>query len=300
MSRRHAREDGIGIAEPHRCERALRFACNAATPQAPVGAGAPAVAPGARAAAPLDDARDAGVPRSRGAQAQADGGVSGSGVACSASGIRSGADACLDPRCATLPEAFTRCATDADCAVIPTTAIECAGAGPFVSVRRGSENEIRSKLRNEPDRGRCGCTAPPARCVGGACGFEAAHRSSTLTDDDWTVRFALRDRPDGAQGEPRQLASLIVHAPGASEREYEIGTFGGGCSEVDGRSAPSVLTTLRCFHAGAGDELTVVRRANALVVLHRQTDEQSPPGRARTLATIPIDARAAVRALPLL
>jgi hypothetical protein len=91
-------------------------------------------------------------------------------VPCSAAGVRGVRDACVDPRCATIPSSATACGSDTDCIAFPATALECATAGPYVATNRRAADAVLEKLLSGPERGHCDCPDGfVPRCVSGTC-----------------------------------------------------------------------------------------------------------------------------------
>lgn len=94
----------------------------------------------------------------------------------------------------------------------------------------------------------------------------------------------------GGAGVSYAFVVRLTDATGAAQ-DFAVGAvtgqdMGAVISLGPTEGAPAVLFEDQRFYAGAGDDFRVTRARDTLVVEHRETDEQSGPGRWRTTARI--------------
>lgn len=115
------------------------------------------------------------------------------------------------------------------------------------------------------------------------------------------VSFRFEEIPpsslDAGDAPPRGTYTLHVEGNGGGfEPTVSLGELSGTCSVDPAAPARGVVAGLRCWWAGAGDELQVLRRGASLVVQRRATSEESAPspwrdvGRATVNPTSPLRA----------
>jgi hypothetical protein len=104
------------------------------------------------------------------------------------------------------------------------------------------------------------------------------------------ARFVMEPQPEDATGTPHTHVTLVTEQlPAATSDTREIGVFNGSCSVLDAAEERGASLQVRCWWAGAGDELILVRTGNRLVVRRAETDEQAPRSRFREIPAARID-----------
>lgn len=102
-------------------------------------------------------------------------------------------------------------------------------------------------------------------CDGDACA--GAPQKQMVTEVQWVITTNDADPPMS------EVMISLTDETGSVEHET-IGTFTGACTAgVDDDATPGALLGLRCWHAGAGTSLRIVRKGSELIVLNALLEE---------------------------
>jgi hypothetical protein len=101
-------------------------------------------------------------------------------------------------------------------------------------------------------------------CDGDVC---ADSHKQMVTQIEWVVTTNEAEPPMS------EVMISLTDETGSVEHET-IGTFTGGCTEgIDDEAVPDAIIGLRCWHAGAGTALRIVRKGAELIVLNALLEE---------------------------